>query len=206
MKKCFKCGKIKPLSEFYKHREMADGHLNKCKECTKKDSANNPRNFSNRVNNSYDRTEKGVVRVIYKTQKTNSKRRNMPNPDYTKEELREWLYEHNFKELYDSWVKSGYEKKLKPSVDRKDDFKPYTFQNITIGTWEENHLHQIKDMLNGTGTSGRQCKPVLCFKNGVIIGRYISRSEAVRQMGYSIDRSLKSGNPARKNGFIWKYV
>ena len=38
MKVCFKCGVSKELSDFYTHPRMDDGHLGKCKECTKKDA------------------------------------------------------------------------------------------------------------------------------------------------------------------------
>jgi len=37
-KTCFKCNQTKPLCDFYTHPRMADGHLGKCKECTKIDT------------------------------------------------------------------------------------------------------------------------------------------------------------------------
>jgi len=41
VKKCFKCENMLSLDEFYQHPQMADGHLNKCKVCTKEDVSQN---------------------------------------------------------------------------------------------------------------------------------------------------------------------
>lgn len=41
VKTCFKCNQEKPLADFYKHKAMSDGHVNKCKECNKVDVREN---------------------------------------------------------------------------------------------------------------------------------------------------------------------
>jgi hypothetical protein len=53
-KVCFKCNVDKPLTEYYKHARMGDGHLNKCKDCTKKD-ANQHRSDNLEKIREYDR-------------------------------------------------------------------------------------------------------------------------------------------------------
>jgi hypothetical protein len=66
-KKCFKCGIIKPLDEYYKHKKMLDGHLNKCKECAKTDAN------SHRVNNLEKVKEYDRIRGLTEKRKQKTK-------------------------------------------------------------------------------------------------------------------------------------
>lgn len=198
MKVCFKCGIEKEISDYYKHSQMLDGYLNKCKDCTKSDVKNN------KVD--YDLTEKGVVRVIYKTQVKNSRDRGHGLLPYSKNEIAKWMYANGFKYLYDEWVLSGYKKDKKPSIDRIDDLFGYSLDNIRLVTWFENRHHQYLDIINGAGTGGKRCKAVNKFDlNKSLISTYVSYWSAVRDIGYSLEHQIKN-NVKCRNGFYWAYA
>ena len=78
VKTCFKCGVCQPLSEFYRHIAMADGHLNKCKACTKRDVLVHRRENSEKVR-AYDRERsKDPLRVALNTAATAEYRARFP--------------------------------------------------------------------------------------------------------------------------------
>ena len=109
-KKCFKCGKVKPLTDFYKHKKMADGHLNKCKTCTIKDSENQRQ--LNLKKDGWHEKEKARHRDKY--YRLNYKEKHKPNSDNKKIYLSN--YYNKFPEKLRAKTKStslkkeGYEK------------------------------------------------------------------------------------------------
>ncbi len=64
MKRCFKCGETKELAAFYPHPKMADGYLNKCKDCTKKD-----------VGKRYEEKRKFISKYEHKRSETPERRK-----------------------------------------------------------------------------------------------------------------------------------
>jgi hypothetical protein len=85
-KMCFKCKCEKLLISFYKHKQMKDGHLNKCSECVVKDvSAWRDKNPDCRAKEARTRQQKlgYMSREEYFTKrKTNAKGRKVSSLQY----------------------------------------------------------------------------------------------------------------------------
>ena len=143
MKRCTKC-KIKKLAvEFPQNKRCKDGLSSWCRGCYRSESA------------EYAKTKEGVAAAIYNAQNWGSKKRGYDPPNYSLAELRIWIFSQpNFNKLYNKWVTSGYDKMLKPSCDRLDDYKSYTFNNLRLVTWWENRQKGYDDRRNGVNTKG----------------------------------------------------
>src|SRR3990167_4730194 len=64
IKQCFKCKRKKNINLFYKHKEMKDGYLGKCKKCTKKD-----------VQDRYDDPESRIIIAEYEKKRFKNPKR-----------------------------------------------------------------------------------------------------------------------------------
>lgn len=192
-----KCNTKKPISEFSRNKNCKDGLLSICKDC------------SRLINKIYVKTEEGVISTIYNTQLTSSKHRRHIPPNYSKEELREWLYINGFRALFDDWADSGYKKRMKPSCDRLDDNKGYSLDRLRLVTWGENKDKQSRDILLARSTSGKICKAVEQFtKEGISVAKFISLKDANRKTGidFRMISRVCRGQRLYTGGYIWKFI
>ena len=194
-KKCSVCGEDKIITDFYRKNKGKYGVGSICKICTI------------HIITTVNRTKSGVVRVIYNSQKQHSLYRNHPLPNYTKDQLEDWLFSNtNFNELFNGWVKSGFNKWLKPSCDRLDDYKPYELSNLRLATWRDNQEKEYLDIIKGINR--KRLKPVVgtSVLNGDVVEFY-SGCEAERQTGIKQSHISSCCNGKRKTAgsYKWKH-
>lgn len=136
-KECFICHKVKPLGDFYKHKGMFDGRLNKCKEC---------------CNSYYDNERKTnphyYMRCIYNgmSYRCRSLKNYKDRKLLSKDDWAVWT-SHNMKKfmtLYKNWQENGYKLSDSPSIDRIDNSRGYEFDNLQWLTFSQNSRKRNK--------------------------------------------------------------
>jgi len=184
MKVCNICKIEKPLAAYKKSATNLDGLYHFCKQCV----------LDKR--RKVQRTPLGLIKGIYDNQLSNSRVRGYALPDYDGNQLYLWYTRQpQHKELFKAWVDSGYDSDLMPSVDRIDDYKPYTRDNIQLITWKENNIK--------LGKNQKQYKPVRRGDGKI----FESITDAVREFNGStslIARVCRSGGLAY--GYTWSMI
>lgn len=195
MKICAKCKIEKPSDSFNKHKAMRDGLYSWCKEC------------SNKRLKAATRTKTGFVGKLYNDQRSSCKRRGDELPEYTKAELLDWLMSQElYHELFDIWVESGYKKMLAPSVDRLDDYKTYSLDNIRLTDWFNNKKKHWED--RKSGRNNKVSKRVNKYGlDNVFICSYHSIREASRECSITYQGISKVCNELRgtAGGYQWRF-
>lgn len=172
MKKCFRCSKILSFKYFYKHPQMGDGHLNKCKECTKSDVRENyKKNIEYYRGFDKKRQRQDINRILshrYNSMRQRVEGRGIVNyrvggmEILTKTDWNKWCQENmeSFMEIYQAWEESGFNTKLTPSIDRIDPRIGYTYDNIQWLSKSDNCSKYTKigdTNINAYWTRGKQC-------------------------------------------------
>jgi hypothetical protein len=195
-KTCTKCGEIKSVNAFCIKKGNKDGLSSHCKMCNLERERER------------QKTKDGIITRIYSDQKAKSKKRNHPVPAYTKQELKEWCFKQDmFHELYDNWVASGYDKMMKPSCDRTDDYLGYSLDRLQLMTWRDNKSKYQTDRM--LGINNKQNKSV-CGINIISAEKveFHSTRQAERETGINQASISKCclGKAKSAGGFKWEFA
>lgn len=205
-KKCIICGEVKPINEYYVHKQMADGHLNKCKECCKEYEHNHDTKKNDlkryRTNPSrylYHKYSGIVSRCSGKHgHKSYAGREFLSRSDWDN-----WCSQtmDTFLSLYHTWQKSEFKRSLAPSVDRINNEEGYVIGNLQWVTNEYNSKKYIDEEAEKKGE-------IIVYKNNRIVGKYKTQQEvanAIRGRQGNISTVLLGKRKTYK-GYSFEYV
>lgn len=145
----------------------------------------------------YRKTPKGVLTNMFNHMK------NRNYVEFTLQQFQEmFLNDIKFIRIYKEWVKSGYNKQFKPSLDRIDCKKGYLKNNIQMMSWAENRFKQSKY----DGKRGRKPR-VIQMKGGEVIKVFQSQMHCVKELGISQSNlsSVLNGKRSYVNGYNFIY-
>jgi hypothetical protein len=194
-KLCANCKEIKHSSNFYKNTKLKNGLHSYCKDCSRE------------IRKTHNRTKKGLITRMYLHQLENSKLRKHNKPSYSKEEFIIWIESNNdFDTLYNNWVSSEFNKNLAPSVDRIDDYRGYSFDNIRLTTWGDNrnkYFSSVRNRINKKALVGVEKYD----KTGVFLNEYDSIKDANLDTNINMSDISQCCQSRRKTagGYVWKF-
>ena len=162
---------------------------------------------------AYTKSIKGVITYIWHHQIRNCKQRNHPLPTYSFQELYDWCLQiSNFRRVYTDWVDSNYDPELKPSINRLDNSKTYSLDNIEVITWKNNKEKAYEDirnnLLHNPTLLNNGHRPVCQYDfNGNKVNSFISVSDAARSNNIGHQAISECCKETRKSykGFLWCY-
>lgn len=143
----------------------------------------------NSMKHRYRTVPKVFFARVYQNQKQSSKRRGHPMPDYTLNELIEWLkLQPNLTTLWQGYQSSNHHRNFAPSLDRLDDSKPYTLKNLRLITAHQNLKKATRHIREGLLNHGKtRARPILQYTRdrSTLIARFQSSYEAEEMTGFN---------------------
>ena len=145
---------------------------------------------------------------IYHSQLRLCKERGYVPPAYTAQELQAWcLAQTKYHDLHAQWVASGFKRLFSPSIDRLDDYKSYSLDNIQLMTSGDNLKKSFNDTFNGV-LNKRSKAVIQKTLSGDFVAEFPSCNIAGRSLGKINGSSIVAvcqGKRTKAHGYLWEY-
>lgn len=139
-------------------------------------------------------TPEGLLKRIYATQLYHSRKRGHEKPQYSWQQLVErYVNDPTYIQLHKAWIEGGKSRWNKPSLDRIDNAKGYSFDNIVLTTWQENFSRQHED---------RRKKIYVFDELGNFIFKIHGAKKAMETLKIDINLYLNTGKITKQGYFL----